>query len=364
MNNIFTFLFSRTDKQLFIFLLIILFFSLNLIGQAVGFDSSFFFKQLLFIAVGLIIFILVSVLNLRFLFRYSFIIYILSILILVLTAFIGTEINGSKRWIDLVLFKIQSSEILKLTLPIFLVSLIDYFKNKSQNLTELVFLFISLAPFVIILQQPDLGSGLIILFSGLIIIFLNGLSVKKIVVGIFSFLILLPYAWINILKDYQKGRILNLIDPFSNPLDGGYHAIQSSIAIGSGGLFGKSSEFSSQHDLLFLPETHTDFIFAVLSENYGFLGNIIFFLIFFLFIYKLVIISINLHSHSHRLLAMTYVMIFILCFLINIAMVSGLFPIVGIPLPLISYGGSSLFIYLIMFALINSLNYNKTLIAD
>ena len=364
MNNFFTFLFSRIDKQLFIFLLIILLFSLNLIGQAVGFDSSFFFKQLLFIAVGLIIFIIVSVLNLRFLFRYSFIIYILSILILVLTAFIGTEINGSKRWLDLVLFKIQSSEILKLTLPIFLVSLIDYFKNKSQNLTELVFLFISLVPFVIILQQPDLGSGLIILFSGLIIIFLNGLSVKKIVVGIFSFLILLPYAWINILKDYQKGRILNLIDPFSNPLDGGYHAIQSSIAIGSGGLFGKSSEYSSQHDLLFLPETHTDFIFAVLSENYGFLGNVIFFLIFFLFVYRLIIISINLHSHSHRLLAMTYVMIFVLCFLINIAMVTGLFPIVGIPLPLISYGGSSLFIYLIMFALINSLNYNKTLIAD
>lgn len=364
MNNFFTFLFSRTDKQLFIFLLIILLFSLNLIGQAVGFDSSFFFKQFLFIAVGLIIFILVSILNLRFLFRYSFIIYILSILILVLTAFIGTEINGSKRWLDLVLFKIQSSEILKLTLPIFLVSLIDYFKNKSQNLTELVFLLISLVPFVIILQQPDLGSGLIILFSGLIIIFLNGLSVKKIVVGIFSFLILLPYAWINILKDYQKGRILNLIDPFSNPLDGGYHAIQSSIAIGSGGLFGKSSEYSSQHDLLFLPETHTDFIFAVLSENYGFLGNVIFFLIFFLFVYRLIIISVNLHSHSHRLLAMTYVMIFVLCFLINIAMVTGLFPIVGIPLPLISYGGSSLFIYLIMFALINSLNYNKTLIAD
>ncbi|MDA9913540.1 rod shape-determining protein RodA [Methylophilaceae bacterium] len=364
MNNFFTFFFSRIDKQLFIFLLIILLFSLNLIGQAVGFDSSFFFKQLLFIAVGLIIFIIVSILNLRFLFRYSFIIYILSILILVLTAFIGTEINGSKRWIDLVLFKIQSSEILKLTLPIFLVSLIDYFKNKSQNLTELVFLFISLAPFVIILQQPDLGSGLIILFSGLIIIFLNGLSLKKIVVGIFSFLILLPYAWINILKDYQKGRILNLIDPFSNPLDGGYHAIQSSIAIGSGGLFGKSSEYSSQYDLLFLPETHTDFIFAVLSENYGFLGNVIFFLIFFLFVYRLIIISINLHSHSHRLLAMTYVMIFILCFLINIAMVTGLFPIVGIPLPLISYGGSSLFVYLIMFALINSLNYNKTLIAD
>ncbi|MDC0626289.1 rod shape-determining protein RodA [Methylophilaceae bacterium] len=364
MNNFLTFLFSRIDKQLFIFLLIILLFSLNLIGQAVGFDSSFFFKQLLFIAVGLIIFIIVSVLNLRFLFRYSLIIYILSILILVLTAFIGTEINGSKRWIDLVLFKIQSSEILKLTLPIFLVSLIDYFKNKSQNLTELVFLFISLAPFVIILQQPDLGSGLIILFSGLIIIFLNGLSVKKIVVGIISFLILLPYTWINILKDYQKGRILNLIDPFSNPLDGGYHAIQSSIAIGSGGLFGKSSEYSSQHDLLFLPETHTDFIFAVLSENYGFLGNVIFFLIFFLFVYRLIIISFNLHSHSHRLLAMTYVMIFILCFLINIAMVTGLFPIVGIPLPLISYGGSSLFVYLIMFALINSLHYNKTLIAD
>ncbi len=364
MTKFFTFLFSRTDKQLFILLLIILLFSLNLIGQAVGFHSTFFLKQLLFIFTGLIIFVLVSILNLRFLFRHSLIIYVLSILLLLLTAVFGTEINGSKRWLDFGVFKFQSSEILKLTLPIFLVSLIDYFKNKSQTYSELAFLLISFIPFFIILKQPDLGSGLIILFSGLIIIFLNGLSLKKILIGILGLLILLPYAWLNILKDYQKGRVLNLIDPFSNPLDGGYHTIQSSIAIGSGGLFGKSSEFSSQHDLLFLPETHTDFIFAVLSENYGFLGNIIFFLIFFLFIYKLVNISINLHSHSHRLLAMTYVMIFILCFLINIAMVSGLFPIVGIPLPLISYGGSSLFIYLIMFALINSLNYNKTLIAD
>ena len=364
MKNLFTFLFSRTDKQLFILLLIILLFSLNLIGQAVGFHSTFFLKQLLFIFTGLIIFMLVSILNLRFLFRYSLIIYILSILLLLFTAIFGNEINGSKRWLDFGVFKLQSSEILKLTLPIFLVSMTDFFKNRSQTLTELVFLSISFIPFFIILKQPDLGSGLIILSSGLIIIFLNGLSLKKILIGILGLLILLPYAWLNILKDYQKGRVLNLIDPFSNPLDGGYHTIQSSIAIGSGGLFGKSSEFSNQHDLLFLPETHTDFIFAVLSENYGFLGNIIFFLIFFLFVYRLINISINLHSHSHRLLAMTYVMIFILCFLINIAMVSGLFPIVGIPLPLISYGGSSLFVYLIMFALINSLNYNKTLIAD
>lgn len=364
MKNLFTFLFSRTDKQLFILLLIILLFSLNLIGQAAGFNSTFFFKQLLFIFIGLIIFMLISNLNLRFLFRHSFIIYILSILLLLLTDVFGTEINGSKRWLDLGVFKLQTSEILKVTLPIYLVSLIDYFKNRSQTLTELLFLTLSSIPFFIILKQPDLGSGLIILSSGLIIIFLNGLSIKKIFVGIIGFIILLPVAWINILKDYQKGRILNLIDPFSNPLDGGYHAIQSSIAIGSGGLYGKSSEFSSQHDLLFLPETHTDFIFAVLSENYGFLGNIIFFFVVFLFIYKLVNISIKLHSHSHRLLAMTYVMIFTLCFLINIAMVSGLFPIVGIPLPLISYGGSSLFIYFIMFALINSLNYNKTLIAD
>lgn len=364
MNSFFNFLFSRIDKQLLVLLIIILFISLNLIGQAVGFSSTFFFKQLLFVFFGLIIFILVSILNLRFLLRYSFIIYILSILLLVLTIFIGSEINGSKRWIDFGIFKFQSSEVLKFTLPIFLVSLIDYFKNKSQTLIDLLLFIISFVPFFIILKQPDLGSSLIILFAGLIIIFLNGLSLKKILVGIFSLLLLLPYAWINILKDYQKQRVLNLFDPFSNPLDGGYHTIQSSIAIGSGGLFGKSSEFSSQHDLLFLPETHTDFIFAVLSENYGFLGNIIFFMIFFFLIFRLIKISTNLHSHSHRLLAITYVMIFTLCLLINIAMVSGLFPIVGIPLPMISYGGSSLFIYLMMFALINSFNYNKTLIAD
>ena len=199
MTNLFNFLFSRIDKQLFILLLIILLFSLNLIGQAAGFNSTFFFKQLIFIFTGLIIFMLVSILNLRFLFRYSLIIYILSIFLLLLTDIFGTEINGSKRWLNFGVFKLQSSEILKITLPIFLVSLIDYFKNKSQTFTELVFLSISLIPFFIILKQPDLGSGLIILFSGLIIIFLNGLSLKKIIIGILGFLILLPYAWLNIL---------------------------------------------------------------------------------------------------------------------------------------------------------------------
>ena len=128
MKNLFTFLFSRTDKQLFILLLIILLFSLNLIGQAAGFNSTFFFKQLLFIFIGLIIFMLISILNLRFLFRHSFIIYILSILLLLLTDVFGTEINGSKRWLDLGVFKLQTSEILKVTLPIYLVSLIDYLK--------------------------------------------------------------------------------------------------------------------------------------------------------------------------------------------------------------------------------------------
>ena len=132
MTNYFTFLFSRTDKQLFILLLIILLFSLNLIGQAAGFNSTFFFKQLFFIFTGLIIFMLVSILNLKFLFRHSLIIYILSILLLLLTAVFGTEINGSNRWLDFGVFKLQSSEVLKLTLPIFLVSLVDYFKKDHK----------------------------------------------------------------------------------------------------------------------------------------------------------------------------------------------------------------------------------------
>ena len=364
MSNLLNIFFNYVDKQLTVYLFILMLFGLYLIGEAAGFDSNFFYKQCIFIISGLFIYFLVSLTNVRTLYRFSFLLYLISIFLLMLTFFIGTEVNGSKRWLNLILFKFQTSELIKITLPIFLIFIVENFKKKSETVVEFLILSFTLIPFVLILIQPDLGSSLIILFIGLIIIFLNGLNIYKIISGIIVLLATIPYAWFYVLKDYQKSRVLNLFDPFSNPLESGYHSIQSSIAIGSGGLLGKASEYGTQTDLLFLPETHTDFIFAVLAENYGFLGNLMYFVIAFLLISRLVKITLDLHLHSNRLLAVTYVIIFIVCFLINIAMVSGLFPIVGIPLPLTSYGGSSLFIYLIIFGLINALHNRKTLIAN
>src|SRR6056300_755462 len=354
MSNLLNIFFNYVDKQFTVYLTILMLFGLYLIGEAAGFDSNFFYKQCIFIITGLFIYFLVSLTNVRTLYRFSFLLYLISIFLLILTFFIGTKVNGSKRWLNLILFKFQTSELIKITLPIFLIFIVENFKKKSETVVEFLILSFTLIPFVLILIQPDLGSSLIILFIGLIIIFLNGLNIYKIISGIIVLLAAIPYAWFNVLKDYQKSRVLNLFDPFSNHLESGYHSIQSSIAIGSGGLFGKSSAYGTQ----------TDFIFAVLAENYGFLGNLIYFVIAFLLISRLIKITLDLHLHSNRLLAVTYVIIFIVCFLINIAMVSGLFPIVGVPLPLTIYGGSSLFIYLIIFGLINALHNRKTLIAN
>lgn len=364
MNNLLNNTFKYVDKQLTIYLFILMIFGIYLIGEAVGFDSNFFYKQCIFIIAGLFIYYKVSLINLNILYRFSFLLYLISIFLLILTFFLGNEVNGSKRWLNLIFFKFQTSELIKITLPIFLIFIVENYKKKSETAVEFFILGFTLIPFILIFIQPDLGSSLIILFIGLIIIFLNGLNKYKIISVLIFILAVIPYAWDNLLKDYQKSRILNLFDPFSNPLESGYQSIQSSIAIGSGGLFGKSSEYGTQTDLLFLPATHTDFIFAVLAENFGFLGSLIYFIISFLLISRLIKIALDLHLHFNRLLAVTYVIIFIVCFLINIAMVSGLFPIVGIPLPLISYGGSSLFIYLIIFGLINALQNRKTLIAN
>lgn len=364
MNRLITNILNHTDKQISILIIFLMTISLYLIGEASGFDSVFFFKQLFFIMLGLIVYYLVSIFNINMIYRYAFFIYLFSIALLILTLFLGHESHGSKRWIDLIYFKLQTSEIIKLTLPIVLVKVYDMNKKRSIHFNEIFALGLTIIPFLLIFVQPDLGTSLIILFTGFLIIFLNGLNYKKILFIVLSFLIISPYLWINVLKDYQKSRVLNLLDPFSNPLEGGYHSIQASIAIGSGGLFGRNSSSASQVDLSFLPETHTDFIFAVLSEHYGFIGNIIFFTVVILLISRAMHISLNLHSHVNRVLASTYVIIFTLCFFINVAMVSGLIPIVGVPLPIISYGGSALIVYLILFGFINSLNNNKTLIAD
>lgn len=364
MNNFFNFIFSQVDKQLTLLIIIIISFGLYLIGEAAGFDSIFFIKQLFFVLIGLVIYFVVSFIKVNFYYRNAFYIYLISVIFLILTYFFGEEINGSKRWLDFLFFKIQTSELLKITLPIMLVKLSEEFRQNKTHLYEFLSLFFIIFPFLIILNQPDLGSGLIILFTGLFIIFVNGLSIKKIIFSLVFFLSSLPFIWMNYLKDYQKSRIINLFDPFSNPLEGGYQSIQASIAIGSGGLIGKNSSLGTQTDLLFLPETHTDFIFAVLAENFGFFGVLIFFIILGLLIARLLKLSSQLNIHTNRILAASYANIFITCVLINISMVIGLFPIVGIPFPLMSYGGSSLFVFLVLFGILNSLNNNKTLIAQ
>ena len=325
--------------------------------------SPFFFKQLIFIFLGFVIYFLLTIINIRLIIKHAYFCYVVAIVFLLLTIPLGISINGSKRWIDFGFLHLQTSELIKLCLPILLAKIYESHKKNMTNKVHLIAFSLTLIPFTIILKQPDLGTSLIILSIGLLVIIFTGYKIKNLIYAFIGFVFLSPFLW-NHLKEYQKNRILNLFNPDENTLTAGYHAIQAKIAVGSGGLTGKGFLQGTQTSLDFLPETHTDFIFAVYAEQFGFIGILLLLSLYYFFIFKAFKLSIAMHSDFNRILSLSYVMIFSIGLIINIGMVIGIFPIVGVPLPFISYGGSALLTNFIFFGLINNLNLNKTLIAD
>jgi rod shape determining protein RodA len=213
------------------------------------------------------------------------------------------------------------------------------------------------------LKQPDLGTAILVLISGWVIIILAGLSLKIMLFGGFGFLLSLPYLW-SMLHLYQQNRILSLIDPTRDPLGTGYQSIQSMIAIGSGGFLGKGWSYGGQTQLNFLPETSTDFIFSVYGEEFGFLGVIGIFIIYFFIIYRCFDMAKKMQNTFSRLITASLVITLFVSTFVNIAMVSGIIPIVGAPLPFISYGGTSMVVSLAMIGIIMSLHSHKSLIAN
>ncbi len=326
-------------------------------------NISFFKNQLIFLAVSLFAFFFFSQTNYRILKIYTVPIYIFSLILLILILFIGIESRGSVRWVDIFGFRIQFSEVLK---PFLAISLASYLtERRNYNFKNFLQVFLLIVPIAgLIFLQPDLGSALIYVGVVIFTVIYMGFPWKYFLGIIFPILISFPFFW-TLLHDYQRQRVLTYLNPGSDPLGTSYNVIQSVIAVGSGMFFGKGLGQGTQSGLRFLPERHTDFIFATISEQLGLVGSIILLVCFAVLLYKIYLIFLNTDDRFCKIFSAIVFFSFLIQIFVNIGMNIGLLPIVGVTLPFVSSGGSSLlsnFIFLGFLASISKEVRSRTIL--
>mgnify|MGYP006430683149 FL=1 len=303
--------------------------------------------------VGLVVMITIALIDVRIWLRYAYVFYGLSLVLLILVEIMGYVGMGAQRWLDLGYFNLQPSELMKIAL---VLALARYFHGLSledvERPTRLIMpLLMVFTPAGLVLRQPDLGTALMLILASGGIFFVAGVRIWQFALVIVSGLIAAPVGW-QFLHEYQKARIMTFLNPEADPLGAGYHIIQSKIALGSGGMTGKGYMQGTQGHLNFLPEMQTDFIFTMLAEEFGLVGGLGLLAMYGLLLVYGVAIATGSHSQFGRLVAMGVTVTFFLYVFINIAMVMGLIPVVGVPLPLISYGGTAMMTLLIGFGLL------------
>ncbi len=287
-------------------------------------------------------------------------IYGVGLVLLLAVMVMGKIGKGAQRWLDLGFFRFQPSEIMKLAVPMMAAWFADRRSLPVDFKTLTIIALLIFVPAILIAKQPDLGTAIMVIASGLCVIFLAGIPLRIVCVLLVGAGLAAPFMW-HVMHDYQKQRILTLLNPEQDPLGTGYHIIQSKIAIGSGGAFGKGWLAGSQSHLNFLPEHATDFIFAVSSEEFGFVGSV--FLMIFVVLISLRCLHIARHAQTcfTRLLAASLAMTFFLSAFVNIGMVMGILPVVGVPLPLVSYGGTAMVTFLASFGILMSISSHRIL---
>lgn len=288
--------------------------------------------------------------------------YIFGVLLLIAVALFGSISHGAQRWLNLGFTKIQPSEIMRIAMPMMLAWYFSKQEGKPKMADFAIGGLLLLVPVALIMKQPDLGTALLITASGFYVLFLAGLSWKLLLGSVIAFAASTPILW-SMLHDYQRKRIEILLDPTQDPLGAGYHTIQAIIAIGSGGTAGKGWLNGTQAQLDFLPERTTDFIFAVFGEEFGLLGNLLLLLLFTLIIMRGLVIASQAQSTFARLLAGSITLTFFTYAFVNMGMVSGILPVVGVPLPLISYGGTSMVTLCLSLGILMSIHTHKKLVA-
>ena len=330
-------------------------------GEILYHTKSHFIKLLTFFSLMMVI----SFFNIKLWHITSYFIYFIIILLLIWVSAYGIKVSGSQRWINLYFIVLQPSELMKIGIILCLAKY--YHRLKIENVNSFTTIIISLSiiivPIILVLSQPDLGTSILIALSGLIVLWLGGVKMKYFFISLIGFLISLPFI-ISFLKPYQKMRILTFLDPDRDPLGAGYQIIQSKIAIGSGGITGKGFLKGTQSYLEFLPEKHTDFIFTLFSEEFGFVGSICLLLIYSIIIIRIIRIGAISRSNFAKLFCFGFAFAIFVYIVVNLSMVLGLLPIVGSPLPILSFGGSSLLATMIGFGIVLSAKINhKQMIA-
>ena len=327
----------------------------------VGHPSHFFYKHLVFIGMFWLIVVLLTSEKFENFLEASFYIYLANVFLLLLVLLYGIEVNGAKRWIRIGFVNVQPSEFMKFSLILvsaYLLPMIRGLKDKRVILLALIYAI----PAVITLKQPDLGTTGAYFVPLVFMLLARGVPLRYFVLAGVLFLALVPVFWNYVLKPYQKQRILAVIDPYSYYYESGYQLIQSKISIGSGMLFGKGILEGTQTHLLFLPEKHTDFIFAVIGEELGFFGTATLTLLFFLLLLRMLTYYLRFHKMSEEIYAVGVFSLILFQFGVNTLMTMGYFPVVGIPLPFVSMGGSAMLSYALMIGLLQSIyrNYKNT----
>lgn len=318
-------------------------------------------NQLTHLGISLVVMRVVAQIPPQQLLRLAVPMYLVGLFLLIGVALFGDISKGARRWLDIGITRVQPSELMKIAMPL----LLAWFFQKHEALLRprhyAVATLLLLIPVGLIVRQPDLGTSILVFASGFYVIFFAGLPWKVLIGLAVSGMAAAPIAW-NLLHDYQQQRILMLLDPEKDPLGKGFHIIQSTIAIGAGGFFGKGWGQGTQAQLDFLPERHTDFIFAVFSEEFGLLGNIVLLILFSLLIARGLMIAANGATLFSRLLAGALTMIFFTYAFVNMGMVSGILPVVGVPLPLVSYGGTALVTLSLAIGILMSIHRNRMLV--
>lgn len=322
-------------------------------------NGAFFDRQLIWIVLSCFFMLIFSNIDFSFLnkTKYVIYIYILSLLGLLATLIFGEYISGSRGWIDFGFFSVQPADFAKIAI-IFLLA--KYFAKRHSEIQNIKHIFMSILYVVIfvfvILLQPDLGSALVILSIWFGIVVFSGISKKHLLSFIVLGIALVTFAWFFVFKDFQKNRILNFVDPARDRLNSGYNVYQSQIAVGSGGIFGKGVAEGTQSSYSYLPESETDFIFAAFAEEWGFVGVCIFFIIYIIFIFRLMFLSYHAQNNFNTFVIMGFVFWILTHFVVNVGMNIGVMPVTGIPLPFVSYGGSHFLSESIMLGIILSLS--------
>lgn len=352
--------FAQTDTSLLFMVIAFAGASCAILYSASQGDIRVVERQALHFALGVTLMLALSLQNTQRFIEAAPWLYVANVLALVAVLFFGDSVKGAQRWLDLGFVRFQPSELMKLTVPLMLC-FIYHVLVSHDAVKHLLAGFVLILPAGLIWMQPDLGTTLLIGVSGCLLIFLAGIHWGVVVSAFIALLASAPLMWQN-LHDYQQQRILTFLSPERDALGASYHTIQSKIAIGSGGLWGKGWLNGTQSQLEFVPERSTDFLFAVLAEEFGFIGAMLVIALYLLVTFRGITIALRAHTRSLRLLAGGLSLSFAVYFCANIGMVSGLLPVVGTPLPLLSYGGTSIIMFCATLGILMSLSRQERLL--